>query len=139
MAGLHIQSNIHLYSHNVHQVSCCSTRRNYNLKLTSGVFAIMETASVCCSCTLVAPSHCDGTRLDQCFFFPRSLMTLTGLTVGDVLLDTPGRRAGAQWLCIIDPFGVNECPTCAMSISVGPLGERPILAEDWHYGRASAH
>lgn len=69
-------------------------------------------------------------------------MTLTGPSLDDVLLDTPGRCAGAQWLCIIDPFGERkrreeggDRPTRAMPISVDPLGERLISAgaapEDW--------
>ncbi len=119
---------------------CRAASREYNLKLTSSVFAIIETASVCCSCTLVAVFslwwHMSRPQL--------FLMTLTGPSVGDVLLDTPGRCAGARRLCIIEPSEGEWMPKPhAMPISVDPLGERPISAEAapevWLDRRASVH
>lgn len=108
----------------------------YNLQLTSSIFAVMETASLCRSCLLVF-------SLWRCMFRPvLSLMTLTGLSRDDVLLDTPGQCTGAQWLCIIDPFGgegVTVRPTPCPSLWTHWVRNPSQLAApgDWLDRRAS--
>lgn len=115
----------HFCPHTFHCTVPCTVEwsaawRKYNLKLTSSVFAIMETASVCCSCTLAVGffltlmAHVQTSAL--------FLMTLTGPSVGDVLLDTPGWCAGARWLCIIDPFGGEWMPDPCYAYLCGPTG-----------------